>query len=196
MATYATVIYLFFLFLLLFIVIKSRADEDLQLLRSKKNTDLNLLQSKMNTDLNLIQSKMNTDLNLLRYQMDEDLKLLRPRTDQNMQQTHKKIEVLQRNAKILDDWYLNGFCTLANGDCPAGFTRHSNWVRTIKLWDVSSNNIKTGHFGDSSTYVHLAHSQVADLESNHNAKHQQSTYELVAKIPCVNEITRNQINMP
>ena len=110
----------------------------------------------------------------------EDLKLLRPRTDQNMQQTHQKTEVLQSNAEILYDWYSNGFCILANGDCPAGFTRHINWVRTIKLWDVSSNNIKTGHFGDSSTNVHLAHSQVADLESNHAVKHQHSTHELVA----------------
>ena len=137
-----SVIILFFLLGLLFIVFKTRTEQE----------------------LNLLRSKMDKDLLHFRSKMDEDLELYRSRTDQEQQQTSQKIAILQRDFRILNDWYSVGFCVLANGDCPAGFTHHINYIRAIKLYSAPSRYITTGNFGSSRTGVHNAIANDADLQ--------------------------------
>ena len=50
-------------------------------------------------------------------------------------------------------WSGGSYCILANGDCPAGFTRYEGYLKALFMWSCSDPYIKESFFGNS----HLSH---------------------------------------
>ena len=51
-------------------------------------------------------------------------------------------------------WVSGSYCFLANGNCPAGFTRYSGYMRAISLHAANTNYITPVTFGSSNIRCH------------------------------------------
>jgi len=83
---------------------------------------------------------------------------------QNLEQ---RMETVEDNAGI---WPPGSYCILASGACPKGFTKHSAYMKALKMAKLNAKYLKTDQFGDSSIgchgYCQERYGVYADLEIN------------------------------
>merc|ERR1712212_337908 len=76
---------------------------------------------------------------------------------QNMAQLTAQLIALQRRIDHVPKapkWPSGSYCILANGDCPAGFTQSSGYMKAVAQYAPTGTYIKAATFGSSKIQCH------------------------------------------
>ena len=74
--------------------------------------------------------------------------------DQFSQVEIKIADIKKSLPNLPGKWSDGSYCILANGGCPAGFTRYEGYLKALRIYRCTTNYLKEVFFGDSKLSKH------------------------------------------
>ena len=63
-------------------------------------------------------------------------------------------DIKERLPNLPGKWSDGSYCILANGGCPAGFTRYEGYLKALRIYRCTTSYLKEVFFGDSKLSKH------------------------------------------